>query len=72
MRQTHKAGDKVFIDYSGVTMDIIDPETNQIRSAEIFVGVLGASKDTFSEATWSQQLPDFIGSKRRMFEFLRV
>lgn len=72
MRQTHKAGDKVFIDYSGVTMDIIDPETNQIRSAEIFVGVLGASKDTFSEATWSQKWPDFIGSKRRMFEFLRV
>ena len=69
MRQTHKAGDKVFIDYSGVTMDIIDPETNQIRSAEIFVGVLGASKYTFAEATWSQQLPDFIGSQRRMFEF---
>jgi transposase len=69
MRQTHKAGDKVFIDYSGVTMDILDPETNQIRSAEIFVGVLGASKYTFAEATWSQQLPDFIGSQRRMFEF---
>ena len=69
MRQTHKAGDKVFIDYSGLTMDIIDPETNQIRSAEIFIGVLGASKYTFAEATWSQQLPDFIGSQRRMFEF---
>ena len=62
MRQTHKAGDKVFIDYSGLTMDIIDPETNQIRAAEIFIGVLGASKYTFAEATWSQQLPDFIGS----------
>lgn len=69
MRQTHKAGDKVFIDYSGLTMDIIDPETNQIRAAEIFIGVLGASKYTFAEATWSQQLPDFIGSQRRMFEF---
>ena len=51
MRQTHKAGDKVFIDYSGVTMDIIDPETSDIRSAEIFVGVLGASKYTYAEAT---------------------
>ena len=69
MRQTHKAGDKVFIDYSGVTMDIIDPETNDIKSAEIFVGVLGASKYTFAEATWSQQLPDFLASQRRMFEF---
>jgi transposase len=69
MRQTHKAGDKVFIDYSGVTMDIIDPETSDIRSAEIFVGVLGASKYTFAEATWSQQLPDFLASQRHMFEF---
>jgi transposase len=69
MRQTHKAGDKVFIDYSGVTFNIIDPETNDIRSAEIFVGVLGASKYTFAEATWSQQLPDFLASQRRMFEF---
>lgn len=69
MRQTHKAGDKAFIDYSGATMDIIDPETNDIRSAEIFVGVLGASKYTFAEATWSQQLPDFLASQRHMFEF---
>jgi transposase len=69
LRQTHKAGDKVFIDYSGVRFHIIDPETNDIRAAEIFVGVLGASKYTFAEATWSQQLPDFLGSQRRMFEF---
>lgn len=69
MRQSHKAGDKVFIDYSGVTVDIIDPETNDIKSAEIFVGVLGASKYTFAEATWSQQLPDFLASQRHMFEF---
>ena len=69
MRQTHKAGDKVFIDYSGVRFNIIDPETNDIRAAEIFAGVLGASKYTFAEATWSQQLPDFLSSQRRMFEF---
>lgn len=69
LRQTHKAGDKVFIDYSGLTFDIIDPETHDIRAAEIFVGVLGTSKYTFAEATWSQQLPDFLGSQRRMFEF---
>lgn len=69
MRQTHKAGDKVFIDYSGVTFDIIDPETGEVRAAEIFVGVLGCSKYTFAEATWSQQLPDFLASQRHMFEF---
>lgn len=69
MRQTHKAGDKAFIDYSGKTVDIIDPETGLIRPAEIFVGALGASNYTFSEATWSQKLPDFLASQRRMFEF---
>lgn len=69
MRQIHKAGDKTFIDYSGVTFDIIDPQTNNIRAAEIFVGVLGASKYTYAEATWTQQLHDFLGSQQRMFEF---
>ena len=69
MRQNHKAGDKAFIDYSGATFNIIDPDTNEIRAAEIFVGVLGASNYTFAEATWSQTLPDFIASQRRMFEF---
>lgn len=69
MRQTHKAGDKVFIDYSGATVELIDPETNDIRTAQIFVGVLGASNFTYAEATWTQQLPDFLGSQRRMFEF---
>lgn len=69
MRQTHKAGDKVFVDYAGQTIDIIDPDTGEIRAAQIFVGVLGASNYTYAEATWSQQLPDWIASHRRMFEF---
>ena len=69
MRQVHRAGDKVFIDYSGKTFDIIDPETGEIRAAEIFVGVLGASSYAYAEATWSQQLPDFIAAQGRMFEF---
>lgn len=69
MRQTHKAGDKVFVDYAGHTIDIIDPDTGEIRTAQIFVGILGASNYTYAEATWSQQLPDWIASHRRMFEF---
>ena len=52
-------------------MPIVDPKTGEIREAEIFVGVLGASNDTFAEASWSQQLPDWIGSHVRMFEFYR-
>jgi transposase len=69
MRQTHKAGDKAFIDYAGQTMEIIDPDTGEIREAQIFVGILGASNYTYAEATWSQQLPDWIASNRRMLEF---
>lgn len=69
MRQTHKAGDKTFVDYAGPTVDIIDRDTGEIRSAQIFVGVLGASNYTYAEATWTQQLPDWLASHRRMFEF---
>ena len=69
MRQNHKAGDKVFVDYSGQTFDIIDPDTNQVRTAQIFIGVLGASNYTYAEATWSQQLEDWIRSHIRMFDY---
>jgi transposase len=69
MRQTHKAGDKVFVDYAGPTIDIIDRDTGEVRSAQLFVGTLGASNYTYAEASWSQQLPDWLASHRRMFEF---
>jgi transposase len=67
MRQDHVAGDKVFVDYSGKTIAIVDPRTGEIRQAEIFVAVLGASNFTYAEATWSQTLPDWIGAHVRMF-----
>ena len=70
MRQIHRAGDKLFIDYSGDTAAIIDGATGEVRRAEIFVAVLGASSYVYAEATWSQQLPDWIGSHVRCFEFL--
>lgn len=69
MRQVHRAGDKVFVDYAGPTMDIIDPKTGEVIPVQIFVGVLGASNYTFAEATRSQGLADWIGSHQRMFEF---
>lgn len=70
MRQVHRAGDKLFIDYSGVKAEVIDAMTGEIRLAEIFVAVLGASQYTFAEATWTQQLPDWIDSHVRCFEYL--
>lgn len=69
MRQIHLAGDKLFIDYCGPTVPVADVAQNTVRQANIFVAVLGASNFTFAEATWSQQLSDWIGSHVRAFEF---
>ena len=70
MRQIHKAGDKLFVDYAGQTVPIVDGETGEIRHAQIFVAVLGASNYTFCEATWTQNLRDWLGSHARAFVFL--
>lgn len=69
MRQTHKAGDKLFVDYAGPTVPIVCVHTGEVRQAQIFVAVLGASNYTFCEATWTQQLADWLGSHARAFEF---
>ena len=69
MRQHHAAGDKVFVDYSGKKVPIVDPATGLVREAEIFVAVLGASSLTYAEATWSQTLPDWIGAHGRLFRY---
>src|ERR1700676_4401956 len=69
MRQHHVAGDKVFVDYSGKKIAIVDPTTGEVRDAEIFVAVLGASNYTYAEATWTQALPDWIEAHVRMFGF---
>ena len=69
MRQSHRAGEKLFVDYAGQTVEVVDPATGEVRQAEIFVAVLGASNYTFAEATWTQTLPDWIGSHVRAFAF---
>jgi transposase len=69
MRQTHRAGEKGFIDYSGKRPSIVDARTGEIIEVELFVMVLGASNYTFAEATRSQQIPDFIGSIVRGLEY---
>jgi transposase len=70
LRQTHAPGEKLFVDYSGDRIAIINAQTGEIRDAELFVAVLGASNYTYAEATWTQQLPDWIGSHVRTFEFI--
>jgi transposase len=69
MRQDHKAGEKLFVDYAGMTMPVVNRETGQVRQAQIFVATLGASSYTYAEATWTQRLPDFIASHVRALEW---
>lgn len=70
MRQRHTAGETLFVDYAGQTVPIVDRSTGEVREAQIFVAVLGASNYTFAEATWTQGLEDWIGSHVRAFEAL--
>lgn len=69
MRQNHAAGEKLFIDYAGPTVSVVDPGTGEIRTAQIFVAVLGASSYTYCEATWSQNRSDFLGSHVRALRY---
>lgn len=69
MRQEHRAGEKLFVDYAGQTIPVTDRKTGEVREAQLFVGVLGASSYTYAEATWSQGLSDWIGSHVRAFAF---
>jgi transposase len=70
MRQTHTPGEKLFVDYAGQTLPIIDGTTGEIRQAQLFVAVLGASNYTYAEVTWTQKMPDWTGSHVRTFEFI--
>lgn len=69
MRQTHLAGEKVFVDYSGLTIPIHNQRTGEVEKAQVFVGVLGASGYTFMHATPSQTQEDFIYSHVLMYSF---
>jgi len=69
MRQTHAPGDKLFVDYCGPTIPVIDVLTGEVRDTQIFVAVLGASNYTYVEATFTQRLPDWVSSHVRAFEF---
>jgi transposase len=69
MRQVHPAGERLFVDYAGQTVDVIDGGTGEVRPAQIFVAVLGASSYTYAEATWTQTLPDWIGAHVRALAF---
>lgn len=69
MRQTHAAGERLFVDYAGDGVPVvIDRLTGELRKAQIFVAVLGASSFTFAHASWTQALPDWIDAHVRALE----
>lgn len=70
MRQVHPAGERLFVDYAGQTVEMVDGRTGEVRPAQIFVAVMGASSYTYAEATWTQTLPDWIGAHVRALAFM--
>jgi transposase len=67
MRQTHVAGEKLFVDWAGDTLALFDATSGQERHAHIFVAALGASNYTYAEARWTETLPDWIGAHVNAF-----
>lgn len=69
MRMEHKAGDKLFVDFAGQKLSIIDKQTGEVQSVEVFVAILGASQLTYVEAVMSQKKEDFIGACQSALHF---
>src|SRR3989449_3139360 len=70
MRQSHRAGEKLFVDYAGQSLPVVNGRTGEVHEVALFIAVLGASNSTYVEATWTQSLPDWIGSHVRTFAAL--
>jgi transposase len=69
LRQLYQAGEKLFVDYAGQTVPILDPRTGEVHDAVLFVAVLGASNYTYAELQWAPDLPSWIGGHTRALEF---
>lgn len=69
MRFEHKAGEKLFVDFSGDTPSYVDHETGEVISVELFVAVIGASSRTYATAVASQQIPDWTRAHIGAFEY---
>lgn len=71
MRMEHKLGDKLYVDYAGKKLEVVDKETGEVKEVEVFVAVLGASQYTYVEATYTQKQEDFINSLCHSLEFFK-
>jgi transposase len=68
MRLLHKPGEKVFVDYTD-GIDIIDPDTGEVKKTHLFIGCLPFSSKTYAEFCFNQKLQTFISSHEKMWEF---
>lgn len=71
MHMNHKAGDKMYVDYAGKTLSIIDKSTSEVQEVQFFVAILGASQYTYAEASMSQQKEDFVASVENAMRFFQ-
>lgn len=69
LRQHHKAGERMFVDWAGPTLSLVDPQTGQTREVFLFVAVLGASNYTYAEAFENMQLPAWIDGHIHAWEY---
>ncbi len=69
MRQVHRFGEKCFVDYAGDTVPVVCSSTGEVRPAQVFLGVLGASNYTYAEAAWSQDSPSWLMAHVRMLRY---
>ena len=69
MRQSHRPGEKIFLDFAGTTMPITDRDTGEITKAQIYVSALGFSNYTFVRAVKSQSLEEFLQANAKSFEY---
>jgi len=70
MRQVHPGGERLFVDYAGQTVPVTDPVSGEVRRAQVFVGVLGASNYTYACASWQQTAADWVGAIIATLEFI--
>ncbi len=69
MHMTHKMGDKMYIDYAGKTLEVVDKDSGEVKTIQFFVAILGASQYTYAEASYSQKKEDFLASVERALHY---
>ena len=60
MHMDHKAGDKMYIDFAGAKLSVVNADTGEVQEVEVFAAILGCSQLTYVEAVASQKKEDLV------------